>query len=230
MLQIHNNLTKKKEPFQPIDPENVRMYVCGMTVYDMCHLGHARVLIVFDIVYRYLKEVFGEDKVTYIRNITDIDDKIIIRANENGEEFTALTSRFINEMHVDADALGVLRPDQEPCATTHMQQIIDMIQILVDKGFAYPASNGDVYYSVSKFENYGMLSGKNVEDLRAGERVEIDKAKTDPMDFVLWKSVKPDEPYWDSPWGKGRPGWHIECSAMSTHCLGHHFDIHGGGL
>ena len=230
MLQIHNNLTKKKEPFQPIDPENVRMYVCGMTVYDMCHLGHARVLIVFDIVYRYLKELFGDGKVTYIRNVTDIDDKIIKRANENGEEFTALTSRFIEEMHVDADALDVLRPDQEPCATMHMQQIIDMIQTLVDKGFAYPAPNGDVYYSVSKFEGYGKLSGKDIEDLRAGERVEVDESKNDPMDFVLWKAAKPDEPYWDSPWGKGRPGWHIECSAMSTHCLGHHFDIHGGGL
>ncbi len=230
MLQIHNNLTKKKEPFQPIDPENVRMYVCGMTVYDMCHLGHARVLIVFDIVYRYLKEMFGEGKVTYIRNITDIDDKIIKRANENGEELSTLTSRFIAEMHKDADALNVLHPDQEPCATMHMQQIIEMIQILVDKGFAYPASNGDVYYSVNKFKNYGALSGKDVEDLRAGERVEVDKHKNDPMDFVLWKAAKPDEPFWDSPWGKGRPGWHIECSAMSTHCLGHHFDIHGGGL
>ncbi|MDH5191015.1 MAG: cysteine--tRNA ligase [Gammaproteobacteria bacterium] len=230
MLQIHNNLTKKKEPFQPIDPNNVRMYVCGMTVYDMCHLGHARVLIVFDIVYRYLKEIFGEGKVTYIRNITDIDDKIIKRANENGEEFGALTSRFIAEMHKDADALGVQRPDQEPCATMHMQQIIDMIQTLVEKGFAYPASNGDVYYSVSKFEGYGKLSGKDIEDLRAGERVEVDESKNDPMDFVLWKAAKPDEPHWDSLWGKGRPGWHIECSAMSTHCLGHHFDIHGGGL
>lgn len=234
MLEIYNNLTRKKEPFTPIDPNNVRMYVCGMTVYDLCHLGHARVLVVFDVVNRYLRKVYGDDKVTYVRNITDIDDKIIQRANENKEEFSALTGRFIDEMNQDADALGVQRPDVEPRATTHMGQIIDMIESLIDKGSAYQANvesgSGDVYYDVSGFENYGALSGKQLEDLRAGARVEVETAKDDPLDFVLWKTAKPDEPSWDSPWGKGRPGWHIECSAMSTHCLGNHFDIHGGGM
>lgn len=230
MLQIYNSLTRKKEDFTPIDPKNVRMYVCGMTVYDFCHIGHARVLVVFDVVYRYLCAIYGKDHVTYIRNITDIDDKIIKRANENKEDFNQLTHRFIEEMNVDAEALGVLRPNQEPRATTHMDQIIDMVKTLIDKGFAYAANNGDVYYSVSKFESYGKLSGRSVEDERSGARVEIDEAKNDPLDFVLWKAAKPGEPFWDSPWGKGRPGWHIECSAMSTHCLGHHFDIHGGGM
>ncbi|MCK5092396.1 MAG: cysteine--tRNA ligase [Gammaproteobacteria bacterium] len=234
MLEIYNNLTRKKEPFTPIDPNNVRMYVCGMTVYDLCHLGHARVLVVFDVVSRYLRKIYGVDRVTYVRNITDIDDKIIQRANENKEEFSALTGRFIEEMNQDADTLGVQRPDAEPRATTHMGQIIDMIQSLIDKGNAYQANveggGGDVYYDVSGFENYGELSGKKLEDLRAGARVEVEEAKDDPLDFVLWKTAKPDEPSWDSPWGKGRPGWHIECSAMSTHCLGNHFDIHGGGM
>lgn len=230
MLQIHNNLTRRKEAFQPIDPANVRMYVCGMTVYDMCHIGHARVLVVFDVVYRYLCEVFGPEHVTYVRNITDIDDKIIQRARENDEGIDSLTGRYIDEMNRDAEALGVLHPNQEPRATGHMQQIIDMIATLVDRGYAYAADNGDVYYDVSRFEGYGRLSGKHIEDLRAGERIAVDEAKQDPLDFVLWKAAKPDEPAWDSPWGKGRPGWHIECSAMSTHCLGHHFDIHGGGL
>jgi len=230
MLQIHNNLVRQKQPFQPIDPNNVRLYVCGMTVYDYCHVGHARVMVVFDVVYRYLCHIYGKDAVTYIRNVTDIDDKIIKRANENGEAFTELTERFIAEMKTDEAALGILSPNQEPRATHHMQYILDMIQILVDKGAAYAADNGDVYYDVSKFEGYGALSGKRLEDLRAGERVAVDEAKDDPLDFVLWKSVKPGEPHWDSPWGKGRPGWHIECSAMSTCCLGNHFDIHGGGL
>jgi cysteinyl-tRNA synthetase len=230
MLQIHNNLTKRKEPFTPIDPSNVRMYVCGMTVYDYCHLGHARVLVVFDVVNRYLRKVFGAGHVTYVRNITDIDDKIIKRANDNGEEIDALTGRFIVEMHRDAEALGVLPPDEEPRATRHMDEILAMIQALVDKGYAYQADNGDVYYDVARFEGYGKLSGKQLEDLRAGARVEIAEAKRDPLDFVLWKSAKPGEPYWESPWGNGRPGWHIECSAMSTCCLGNHFDIHGGGL
>lgn len=230
MLEIYNTLTRSKAPFTPIDPNNVRMYVCGMTVYDLCHLGHARVLVVFDVVNRYLRHVFGDNKVTYVRNITDIDDKIIARANENGEAFDALTGRFIDEMNHDADALGVRRPDIEPRATMYMQQIIDMIKTLVDKGAAYAAANGDVYYAVSDFENYGALSGKQLDDLQSGARVEVDEAKKDPLDFVLWKSAKPGEPSWDSPWGKGRPGWHIECSAMSTHCLGHHFDIHGGGM
>ncbi len=230
MLHIHNNLTKRKEPFQPLDPKRVRMYVCGMTVYDYCHIGHARVLVVFDVVNRYLRQLYGDQHVTYVRNITDIDDKIIKRANENGEPFTALTERFITAMHEDADRLGVLRPDLEPRATLYIDEIITMVKTLVEKGYAYPAANGDVYYDVSKFESYGTLSGKNVEDLRAGERVAIDEMKSDPLDFVLWKAVKPGEPSWDSPWGKGRPGWHIECSAMSTETLGHHFDIHGGGL
>ena len=230
MLQIHNNLTRQKEEFKPLDLNNIRMYVCGMTVYDMCHIGHARVLVVFDVIYRYLCEVYGKEHVSYVRNITDIDDKIIARANENGEDFNLLTGRFIDEMHYDSEALGILPPNQEPRATLYMDQIIAMVQTLVDKGFAYAAENGDVYYAVSKFKNYGQLSGKQIEDLRSGERVAVDEAKNDPLDFVLWKSAKPEEPSWDSPWGKGRPGWHIECSAMSTECLGHNFDIHGGGM
>ena len=230
MLQIHNTLTRQKEEFKPLDSNNIRMYVCGMTVYDMCHIGHARVLVVFDVIYRYLCEVYGKDHVTYIRNITDIDDKIIARANENGEDFNILTGRFIDEMHHDSEALGVIPPNQEPRATLYMDQIISMVQTLIEKGFAYAAANGDVYYAVNKFKNYGQLSGKQVEDLRSGERVAVDEAKEDPLDFVLWKSAKPEEPSWDSPWGKGRPGWHIECSAMSTECLGHNFDIHGGGM
>jgi len=230
MLYVHNNLTRQKEPFQPIDPQNVRMYVCGMTVYDYCHIGHARVLVVFDVIYRYLRKLYGEQHVTYIRNITDIDDKIIARANENGESFLSLTERFISAMHEDADLLGVMHPDEEPRATVYMDEIITMIKALVESDHAYAADNGDVYYDVSSFPDYGRLSGKQLDDLRAGARVEVDAAKADPLDFVLWKAAKPDEPSWDSPWGKGRPGWHIECSAMSTHCLGNHFDIHGGGL
>jgi len=231
MLQIHNSLTKKKEVFQPIEAGKVKMYVCGMTVYDLCHLGHARVLVVFDAVTRYLR--YSGYDVTYVRNITDIDDKIINRANENGEDFHVLTKRFITAMHEDSEALGVLPPSEEPCATASMDDIISMIETLIEKGHAYAAKtehgNGDVYYDVSSFENYGKLSGKKLEDLRAGERVAVDTLKDDPLDFVLWKAAKPDEPSWDSPWGKGRPGWHIECSAMSTCCLGNHFDIHGGG-
>ena len=230
MLVVYNSLNNQKEKFSPIDPNNVRLYVCGMTVYDYCHIGHARVLVVFDVVYRYLCKIYGADNVSYIRNITDIDDKIIQRANENGEKFNQLTSRFIDAMHEDSAALGVLPPSQEPCATAHMQQIIEMIETLIEKGTAYAADNGDVYYAINRFENYGQLSGKKLDDLRAGERVDIDKAKNDPLDFVLWKSAKPEEPSWSSPWGNGRPGWHIECSAMSTHCLGNHFDIHGGGM
>ncbi|MBK1716590.1 cysteine--tRNA ligase [Thiocystis violacea] len=227
MLQIHNSLTRQKEPFQPIEPGKVRMYVCGMTVYDYCHLGHARVMVVFDVVYRYLRAL-GYD-VTYIRNITDIDDKIIRRANENGEPFLALTERFIQAMREDAEALGVLPPTDEPRATAHMPEILAMVGTLIDKGLAYAADNGDVYYAVGRFEGYGKLSGKDPADLRAGARVEIDESKRDPLDFALWKSAKPGEPSWDSPWGQGRPGWHIECSAMSTCALGNHFDIHGGG-
>jgi cysteinyl-tRNA synthetase len=227
MLKIYNDLTNQKETFVPLEPGKVRMYVCGMTVYDLCHLGHARVMVVFDVVYRYLKAQ-GFD-VTYIRNITDIDDKIINRANENGESFTDLTERFISAMHEDSDALGILTPDSEPRATAHIAEIVDMIERLIAKGHAYEADNRDVYYSVDSFEGYGKLSGKSLEDLQAGARVEVDGQKRNPLDFVLWKSAKPGEPAWDSPWGEGRPGWHIECSAMSTCCLGDTFDIHGGG-
>lgn len=227
MLQIHNSLTKQKEVFTPIESGKVKLYVCGMTVYDLCHVGHARVMVVFDVVTRYLR-ASGYD-VTYIRNITDIDDKIIARANERGENIQSLTEHFIAEMHQDADALGVLRPDQEPKATESMVEIITMIETLIAKGFAYASDNGDVYYDVSEFDSYGKLSGRNIDELRAGERVAVNEAKDDPMDFVLWKAAKSGEPAWDSPWGRGRPGWHIECSAMSATCLGEHFDIHGGG-
>lgn len=228
MLQIYNSLTRKKEPFQPIVPGEVRMYVCGMTVYDYCHLGHGRVLVVFDMIARYLRT--RGYRVNYVRNITDIDDKIIRRANQKNETIGSLTERFIQAMHEDASALGVGSPDAEPRATVYMPQIIAMVQTLIDRGYAYVAANKDVYYRVRRFPNYGQLSGKSLEDLRVGARVEADEAKDDPLDFALWKSAKPDEPSWSSPWGPGRPGWHIECSAMSTACLGHHFDIHGGGL
>jgi len=228
MLKIYNSLTRQKEEFQPIEPGKVRMYVCGMTVYDYCHLGHARVLVVFDAIVRYLRER-GFD-VTYVRNVTDIDDKIIKRAQENDEDFHALTQRFTQAMHEDAEALGVQPPDQEPRATATMEEIITMVEKLIERGFAYVADNGDVYYDVSRFEGYGQLSGEQPDDLRAGARVQVDEAKDDPLDFVLWKSAKPGEPSWSSPWGEGRPGWHIECSAMSTCTLGNHFDIHGGGM
>lgn len=228
MLKIYNTLTNRKDIFVPLEEGKVRMYVCGMTVYDYCHLGHARVMVVFDVVVRYLRALGYE--VTYVRNITDVDDKIIQRANENGEDINALTTRFIEIMNEDAAALGVLPPDLEPRATSSMDGIISMIATLVENGHAYQGSNGDVYYDVSRFENYGALSGKQLDDLQAGARVAVDDAKNDPLDFVLWKTVKPDEPSWPSPWGAGRPGWHIECSAMSTQCLGAHFDIHGGGM
>jgi cysteinyl-tRNA synthetase len=227
MLVIHNDLTGKKEEFVPIEPGKVSMYVCGMTVYDLCHLGHARVMVVFDVVFRFLKAL-GYD-VNYVRNITDIDDKIINRANENGEPFMELTNRFISAMHEDSAALGVESPSEEPRATDYMQRIITMIETLIVRGHAYEADNGDVYYAVDSFPDYGKLSGKSIEDLRAGARVEPGEGKRDPMDFALWKAAKPGEPAWDSPWGRGRPGWHIECSAMSTDLLGNHFDIHGGG-
>ncbi|MCU7837655.1 MAG: cysteine--tRNA ligase [gamma proteobacterium symbiont of Taylorina sp.] len=230
MLSIQNSLSGKKEIFTPIHPGKVNMYVCGMTVYDYCHIGHARVLVVFDVITRYLRKIYGDENVTYVRNITDIDDKIIARAIENGEDINTLTNRFIAAMHEDADALGVKCPDIEPRATEHMDEIISMIQILIDKGMAYHADNGDVYYQVNQFADYGKLAKKNLQDLQSGSRVVVDQSKRDPMDFVLWKTAKPEEPFWDSPWGKGRPGWHIECSAMSTNCLGDHFDIHGGGL
>ncbi len=228
MLTIYNSLTHQKHPFIPIQPGKVRLYVCGMTVYDYCHIGHARVMIVFDVVVRHLRSLGYE--VTYVRNITDIDDKIIQRANDNGEDIDQLTGRFIQAMYDDTDALGVLRPDIEPRATGSIPEIVAMVQRLLDNNYAYLTNNGDVCYAVQRFEGYGKLSGKRQEELRAGERVEVDKSKQHPLDFVLWKAAKPGEPSWDSPWGQGRPGWHIECSAMSTNCLGNHFDIHGGGM
>ncbi|MGI9264454.1 MAG: cysteine--tRNA ligase, partial [Gammaproteobacteria bacterium] len=227
-MRIHNSLTGKKEDLTPIEPGHVRMYVCGMTVYDLCHLGHARAFTAFDIVARYLR--WRGYQVTYVRNITDIDDKIIRRAAENGEPMEALTERFIEAMHDDFDALGIERPTQEPRATEHMDEIIDMISTLIDKDHAYLASNKDVYYRVASFAPYGCLSGKRPEDLRAGARVEIGEAKEDPLDFALWKASREGEPSWDSPWGPGRPGWHIECSAMSIAALGTNFDIRGGGM
>ena len=227
MLKIYNSLNRAKQKFVPLTPGIVKLYVCGMTVYDYCHLGHARVLVVFDMVVRWLSAV-GYN-VTYVRNITDIDDKIIQRAFDNNESIETLTDRFIQAMEEDAAALGVARPSHEPRATQYVENMVSMIDSLVAKGLAYHAGNGDVYFSVHKFPGYGKLSGKSLEDLRAGERVEVDQEKNDPLDFVLWKAAKPGEPCWDSPWGKGRPGWHIECSAMGEQFLGKHFDIHGGG-
>jgi cysteinyl-tRNA synthetase len=227
-MQIFNSLSGQKEELRTHENGVVRMYVCGDTVYDFCHIGHARSKVAFDIVRRYLE--YRGYRVVFVRNITDIDDKIIKRAAENGESIQALTERFIKAMHEDYDRLGILRPTHEPKATGHIAGIITMTQQLIDKGYAYVASNGDVLYSVAKFEPYGKLSGRDVEDLRAGARVAVDEAKRDPADFVLWKRAKPGEPFWPSPWGEGRPGWHIECSAMSLDILGSHFDIHGGGM
>ncbi|SBT08672.1 cysteinyl-tRNA synthetase [Candidatus Propionivibrio aalborgensis] len=227
MLRIYNSLTREKQSFVPNEPGKVGMYVCGMTVYDLCHLGHARVLVVFDMVQRWLRES-GLD-VTYVRNITDIDDKIIARALENKESISDLTNRFIRLMDQDATALGVEKPQYEPRATEYVPQMLSLIGLLEKNGLAYQAADGDVNFSVRKFPGYGKLSGKSLDDLRAGERVEVDTAKQDPLDFVLWKHAKAGEPFWSSPWGNGRPGWHIECSAMSSDLLGQHFDIHGGG-
>ena len=230
MLQIYNTLTRQKEPFSPIEPGKVKLYVCGMTVYDFCHIGHARVLVVFDMVQRWLRASGFE--VTYVRNITDIDDKIIKRAVENKETIKELTQRFIDAMHEDADALGIEKPTYEPRATDYVPQMQDIITRLIHNNYAYQATDGDVNFAVRNFKNYGRLSGKTLDDLRAGERVAVATSKQDPLDFVLWKSAKTDEPEdtkWQSPWGVGRPGWHIECSAMSCELLGHHFDIHGGG-
>jgi len=226
-LQLYNTLTRKKEPFQPIEPGKISMYVCGMTVYDYCHLGHARVLVAFDVIARFLRS--QDWQLKYVRNITDIDDKILKRADENGEPFESLTERFIEAMHQDEKRLGIQPPDMEPRATAHIGDITEMVQTLIDKDFAYAASNGDVYYRVSRFEHYGRLSKTNPEELLAGARVDVDQAKEDPRDFALWKKAEADEAGWDSPWGRGRPGWHIECSAMTKSCLGAHFDIHGGG-
>ncbi|MBU2570589.1 MAG: cysteine--tRNA ligase [Gammaproteobacteria bacterium] len=228
MLKIYNTLTRQKELFKPRVEGKAGLYVCGMTVYDYCHVGHARVMVVFDVVSRYLR--YSGYNLTYVRNVTDIDDKIIQRARDNGEDFHALTERFTEAMHEDERALSVLPPDIEPKATQSIPEILAMIEKLIANGLAYVGSNGDVFYSVSKFSNYGRLSGKNLAELQAGERVEIEQAKQDPLDFVLWKAAKSGEPAWESPWGQGRPGWHIECSAMSTGCLGNHFDIHGGGM
>ena len=227
MLKIHNSLSGEKEEFKPLRPNEVRMYVCGMTNYDYIHVGHARMLVAFDLVQRYLRSL-GYN-VTYVRNVTDIDDKIIDRAAANGENWADLARRFTVAMHEDCATLGLQSPDLEPRATEFIAPIIAMIQTLIDKGFAYAADNGDVMYSVRKFANYGRLSRKKIDDLRAGSRVQVDEAKHDPLDFVVWKHAKPGEPSWPSPWGAGRPGWHIECSAMSTSLLGDYFDLHGGG-
>jgi cysteinyl-tRNA synthetase len=228
MIRIHNSLTGQKEELKPLRPGQLRMYVCGLTVYDYVHIGHARMLLVFDVITRYLRH--RGFQLTYVRNITDIDDKIIRRAAENGEPIEALTARFISAMHEDCAHLSILPPDQEPRATQFVPQIIAMVQQLLRRDYAYLAANGDVMYAVARFEGYGRLSGKRLADLRAGARVEVDEAKRDPLDFVLWKHAKPGEPSWPSPWGPGRPGWHIECSAMATALLGTHFDLHGGGL
>ena len=227
MLKIYNTLTHQKEEFKPIEPGKIRMYVCGLTTYDYSHIGHARMLVAFDVIVRYLRA--SGFAVTYVRNITDVDDKIIQRAKENNEPFNELTDRFIAFMHDDEKALNVSPPDIEPRATAHIKDIISIIEQLISKGFAYVAENSDVYYAVNKFQNYGKLSRKNPEELLAGARIDIEESKRDPRDFTLWKQAKEGEPGWDSPWGYGRPGWHIECSAMSSCCLGETFDIHGGG-
>ncbi|MEW6693586.1 MAG: cysteine--tRNA ligase [Pseudomonadota bacterium] len=229
-LRIHNSLTRRLDPLEPLEPGHVRMYVCGMTVYDLCHLGHARSMVAFDVVQRWLKA--SGYRVTYVRNITDIDDKIIARALKNGETIRHLTDRMIEALHADADALGIERPTFEPRATEFVPQMLNLIGRLEAKGLAYRSDQGDVNYAVRAFPGYGKLSGKSLDELRAGERVAVGDGKRDPLDFVLWKAAKPDEPHeakWDSPYGLGRPGWHIECSAMSCEMLGESFDIHGGG-
>jgi len=227
-LVVYNTLTRSKQPFEPLHAGKIGMYVCGVTVYDYCHVGHARVMVVFDVIYRWLKQL-GFD-VDYVRNFTDVDDKIIARAAERGIAIDALTSEMIKAFHADADALGCLRPTHEPRATGHMDAMIAMIQRLIENGHAYVSPSGDVLYAVRRFPSYGLLSGKNIDDLESGSRVDVDEQKRDPLDFVLWKMAKPGEPAWDSPWGQGRPGWHIECSAMSCAHLGDTFDIHGGGM
>ncbi len=219
-------MTRQKEEFVPVTPGEVKMYVCGVTVYDMCHIGHARSIVLFDVIYRYLK--YKNFAVTYVRNFTDVDDKIINRARERGEDWKTLAERYIREFYTDMDALGCLRPTHEPRATDHIRHIQELIRRLIENGYAYEA-DGDVMFSVERFHGYGKLSGKKIEDLVAGARVEVDEKKRSPLDFALWKAAKPGEPFWESPWGPGRPGWHIECSAMSMHLLGEHFDIHGGG-
>jgi len=225
-LQVYNTLSKQKEAFVPLEPGKVRFYVCGVTVYDYCHIGHARSAIVFDVIYHYLKR--GGYEVTYVRNFTDIDDKIIRRANETQGDYREIADRFIAAFYQDMDALGVLRPDLEPRATDHIPQMIELIETLVAKGVAYQ-SGTDVYFRVERFPDYGKLAGRSLDDMLAGARVQVDEHKQNPLDFVLWKGSKPGEPFWDNPWGPGRPGWHIECSAMSNQLLGRTFDIHGGG-
>ena len=227
MLKIYNSLTRQKEVFTPIHPGKVGMYVCGVTIYDLCHIGHGRTFVSFDVVSRYLR--YSGYDLTFVRNITDIDDKIIKRAAENGESCESLTERLIGEMHLDFDALGMKRPNVEPRATQFIAEIIALCERLIERGFAYVASNGDVMFEVSKYDDYGRLSKQDLDQLQAGARVDIDMAKRSPLDFVLWKMSKPGEPTWESPWGPGRPGWHIECSAMNSSILGDHFDIHGGG-
>jgi cysteinyl-tRNA synthetase len=228
MLRIHNSMSGQKEQFRPIHAGRVGMYVCGITVYDYCHVGHARCYVAFDVIRRWLR--YRGLEVTYVRNITDIDDRIISRAAENGETIGALTQRFISAMHEDFAALGIEPPDHEPRATEYVPGMIAMIARLIERGYAYVGTQGDVLYAVAKFPPYGQLSGKRLADLRAGARVEVDEAKRDPLDFALWKQAKPGEPSWASPWGHGRPGWHIECSAMAAALLGNHFDLHGGGM
>lgn len=230
MLKIYNSKTQQKEIFKPIDPNNIGIYVCGITVYDYCHIGHARTAIAFDVIVHYLKSKYGADKVKFVRNITDIDDKIIKRAQENNESVTELTTRFITAMNQDFNNLGLIKPDQEPKATEYMPQMIKLIQTLVSKNFAYQASNGDVFYNVRAFKTYGSLAKRDIDEVIAGSRVDVNEAKHDPLDFVLWKMAKDGEPAWDSPWGKGRPGWHLECSAMAMDLLGETFDLHGGGF
>lgn len=227
MLKIYNTLTQEKEEFKPIQPNKASIYVCGVTVYDLCHIGHARTYTSADIIIRYLR--WRGYEVNHIRNITDIDDKIIKRANESGEKFSAVTQKFTQAMHEDFEALGLTPPDQEPCATKYIPQMITLIEKIIANGHGYVANNGDVYFDVRSFSEYGCLSHHNIDELESGARVEVTDVKHDPLDFVLWKLAKPGEPEWDSPWGKGRPGWHIECSAMSMHLLGEHFDIHAGG-
>ncbi len=227
MLKLYNSLTRQKEEFKPLQPGKVGMYVCGVTIYDLCHIGHGRTFVSFDMIVRYLR--YRGYEVNFQRNITDVDDKIIKRAAENNESCEALTERLIGEMHSDFDALNMLRPDFEPRATLHIPEIIEMVERLIERDHAYIAADGDVLFSVASFPEYGRLSGQNLDQLQAGARVEVDENKRDPMDFVLWKMSKPGEPTWDSPWGPGRPGWHIECSAMNSKHLGEHFDIHGGG-
>jgi len=226
-VEIHNTLSRRKQPLEPLEPGHVRMYVCGVTTYDRTHIGHGRTFVAFDVMQRWLRA--AGYRVTYVRNITDIDDKIIQRAAENGETPSELTTRFIRLMHEDFDALGMARPDHEPRATQFIPQMLDLIGLLQDKGLAYQANDGDVNYAVRSFPGYGKLSGRELDELRAGERVAVDSSKRDPLDFVLWKRAKPGEPHWASRWGEGRPGWHIECSAMASELLGRHFDLHGGG-